>query len=262
MKRASNLTVRAPLLVSIAAALCSLAPEARAEQTNGTAPVDAAALQSRVAELARRVADLKDRQDIWDASKRYTRGADRHDKDLVRSAFWPEAIVSYGEPLRRDEYVDAEESRLSGYAAHQHHITGQTVDLDGDSAHVESYVIYFLVPRDTSKDAVGAASPGRPLVAEKTHLGSGRYLERWEQRNGEWKILVREYVEDLALKGETVDYCGKRACLGTWDGSDPSYLRPLEHITPEERLRRGEAHSRHRSPAAGGAAPATDGGSQ
>lgn len=114
MKRASNLTVRAPLLVSIAAALCSLAPEARAEQTSGTAPVDAAALQSRVAELARRVADLKDRQDIWDASKRYTRGADRHDKDLVRSAFWPEAIVSYGEPLRREEYVDAEESRLSG----------------------------------------------------------------------------------------------------------------------------------------------------
>jgi hypothetical protein len=210
-------------------------------------------LQTRLAGLDPQVGYLRDRRDIFDASKRYTRGADRHDKELVRSAFWPEATISYGTPMGLDEYVEWEENMLAGYAAHQHHVTGQTLDIDGDTAHVESYVIYFLVPRDRSADEAGPASPGRALTSEKTHLGSGRYVERWERRNGEWKILVREYVEDLALKGETVDVCGS-GCLGTWDRNDLSYLRPLEHQTPEQRRARADANRRPRSPQGSGSA--------
>src|SRR6185436_18358723 len=108
----------------------------------------AASLSARVDALDPQVRYLKDRKDIFDVLKRYTRGADRHDKDLVRGAFWPEATISLGAQMTRDQYVDWEENELAGYAAHQHHITGQTIDIDGDSAHVESYVVYFLVPRD------------------------------------------------------------------------------------------------------------------
>lgn len=227
-------------------------------QETDAASARIAALQARVGALDPQIAFLQDRADILDASLRYTRGADRHDKDLVRSAFWPDAIVSYGTPMGRDEYVDWEESRLSGYAAHQHHITGQIVELDGDTAHVESYVIYFLVPRDRSADRPGPATPGRALVSEKTYLGSGRYVERWERRSGEWRIAVREYVEDLALLGDTVDVCGQ-TCLGTWDRNDLSYARPLDHLTPEERRVRGEANARPTHPEAGVAADASTG---
>jgi hypothetical protein len=205
---------------------------------------------------------LKDRRDIFEASKRYTRGADRHDKDLVRGAFWPEATISYGTPMSRDEYVDWEENTLAGYAAHQHHITGQTVDIEGDTAHVESYVIYFLVPRDRSADTVGPATLGHASTSEKTHLGSGRYLERWQKRNGEWKILVREYIEDLSLKGETVDLCSAGSCLGSWDRNDPSYARPLQHITPEQRRARGDANRQPRHPQGTGEASGATGARQ
>lgn len=263
MRIRSIFSGRAARVLAVPAAVALLyavaqAPEA--QQESGEVASRISAFEGRLSELDPRVAYLKDRRDIFDVSKRYTRGADRHDKELVRSAFWPDATISNGTPMSRDEYVDWEESMLSGYAAHQHHITGQTVELDGDTAHVESYVIYFLVPRDTSADAPGPATPGRALESEKTWLGSGRYVERWEKRDGEWRILVREYVEDLALKGETVDLCGNGTCLATWNRDDPSYLRPLEHLTPEERRARTEENAQPSHPAAGGTT--AGGGSQ
>jgi hypothetical protein len=225
------------------------APQA---QEGVTAAALAASLEARLASLDPQVRYLKDRKDIFDVAKRYTRGADRHDKELVASAFWPEATISFGTPMSRDEYVSWEESLLAGYAAHQHHVTGQTIEIHGDTAHVESYLVYFLVPRDRSADAVGAASPGRALTSEKTRLGSGRYLERWERRGGEWRILVREYVEDLALLGDTVDLCAAGRCLATWDRTDFSYARPLEPLTAETRAARGDANRTPRHPAGPG----------
>jgi hypothetical protein len=224
----------------------------QAQEQSRKAPETAAELRARLAELEPRLASLSDRRDIRDTSMRYTRGADRHDKELVRSAFWPEATVSYGKPMPVDEFVTWDENRLAAYAVHQHHITGQTVEIDGNTAHVESYVISFLVPRDKQKDGVGDATPGRALTSEKSHIGSGRYVERWEKRDGEWKIVVREYVEDLGLQGDTIDNCGTRVCLGTWDRNDPSYMRPLQPMTAEERRKRGEAGKKPTSPRSGG----------
>jgi hypothetical protein len=247
----TNDTTRVAVGLATAAAVVALlaiagtAPEA---QEGGNAAALSTSLQARVASLDPQVRFLKDRRDIFDVEKRYTRGADRHDKELARSAFWPEATISFGTPMSRDEYIEWEERELAGYAAHQHHVTGQTIEIDGDTAHVESYLIYFLVPRDRTADVVGPVSPGRALTSEKTRLGSGRYVERWERRNGEWRILVREYVEDLALLGDTVDLCSEGRCLASWDREDPSYWRPLEHITPEQRRVRGDANRQARHP--------------
>jgi hypothetical protein len=195
------------------------------------------------------LAYLADRQAIADGLQRYIRGIDRHDKELVRSVFWPEARIDLGTPEGRDEYVDREEAALATYASHQHHVTGQTVDLQGNTAHVESYVFFFALPRDTSGDVKGPATPGHANPNEKTRLGSGRYLERWEKRNGEWKILTREYVHDLSVDVETVDYCKTRPCLGRWDRNDLSYQRPLQPLTLEQRKALGEANMKQtRSP--------------
>jgi hypothetical protein len=229
----------------------------KAQDAVDTTAVDTTALiarlEARLASLDPQMQYLKDRKDIFDVSKRYTRGADRHDKELVASAFWPEATISFGTPMSRDEYVEWEDGVLSGYAAHQHHVTGQTIEIDGDTAHVESYLVYFLVPRDRGADGAGAATVGRPLTSEKTRMGSGRYVERWVRRGGEWRILVREYVEDLALLGETVDLCTAGRCLATWDRTDFSYLRPLEHLTAEQRQARGDANREPRHPEGAGA---------
>ncbi|MEJ0039702.1 MAG: nuclear transport factor 2 family protein [Gammaproteobacteria bacterium] len=203
-----------------------------------------------LAGLQARITYLTDRQEIADTLQRYIRGIDRHDKDLARSAFWPDARINLGTPLGRDEYVDHEEAALAAYASHQHHITGQTVDLQGNTAHVESYVFFFALPRDRRPDGVGRATPGHALTSEKTRVGSGRYIERWEKRNGEWKILVREYAHDLSVDADTVDYCGTRPCIGRWDREDLSYVRPLQPQTAEQRKARAEGTRKTNSPAA------------
>lgn len=204
---------------------------------------------AELAELREQVAYLKDRQDIVDTLQRYIRGIDRHDKELVRSAFWPDARINLGTPSNREEYVDREEAALAAYAHHQHHITGQTIDIQGNTAHVESYVWFIAVPRDTRKDTPGpAATPGRPLVSADTQLGSGRYIERWEKRDGEWKILVREYAHDVNTFGKTDDYCGRRPCLTRWDKGDLSYARPLEPLTPEQRAALAESNEQTHGP--------------
>ena len=175
---------------------------------------------------------LMDRQQIADTLQRYIRGIDRHDKDLARSAFWPDARINMGsEPQALDEYVNHEEGLLATYLAHQHHITGQTMEIQGNTAHVESYVLFLALPHN---------------VAEKTEVGSGRYIERYEKRKGEWKILVREYVHDLTVHAETVDYCATRPCLGRWDREDLSYVRPLQPLTAEQRRARAEARKKAR----------------
>jgi hypothetical protein len=207
------------------------------------APAQASSDAAEIAQLREQVTYLRDRQDIAETLQRYIRGIDRHDKELVRSAFWPEARINLGTPNNREEYVDREEAALAAYAHHQHHVTGQTFDIQGNTAHVESYVWFIAVPRDTSKDTPGtAATPGRPRLSGDTQLGSGRYIERWEKRNGEWKILVREYAHDVNTFGKTDDYCGKRPCLTRWDKADLSYMRPLEPLTPEQRSALAESN--------------------
>ena len=234
--------------VAVAALILLTFARVPVAQEGVTASTLAASLTTRLDGLDPQVRYLKDRKDIFDVLKRYTRGADRHDKDLVRGAFWPEATISFGTQMTRDQYVDWEEKELAGYAAHQHHITGQTFDIEGDTAHVESYVVYFLVPRDRGADTAGAATMGKANTKEKTRLGSGRYIERWERRNGDWKILVREYVEDLALLGDTVDLCTSGGCLGSWDKNDLSYARPLQYQTPEQRQARAAVNKEPHNP--------------
>jgi hypothetical protein len=202
--------------------------------------ISVAGLRARLASLEAQARYLRDRQDILEVSRRYARGVDRHDKDLVRGAFWPDATVSYGAPMPVDEYAGWQEKILRGYAAHQHHVTGQTVEIEGDTAHVESYVLSLFAPRDRSADGLGPPTPGRASTADKTVISSGRFVDRWERRNGEWRIVVREYVADLELRGETVDLCA-RGCIGRWDRSDLSYVRPLESLTPEQKEERQDA---------------------
>jgi hypothetical protein len=208
------------------------------------------AQQAGDSEFRAQVAEVRDRQAIAETLQRYIRGIDRHDKELARSAFWPEARINLGTPRNLEDYVQHEEALLATYASHQHHVTGQTIDIQGSMAHVETYVFFLALPRDRSSDATGVATPGHPRVSEKTTLGSGRYFERWEKREGEWRILVREYTDDLAVQVDTLDICKMYGCLSRWDRNDLSYVRPLEPLTPEQRRARVEANKKTSSPGA------------
>jgi len=208
-KRASAGTA---MLILLAAALGT--PVAQADESM-QAQIDA--LRAQVAAMSGELNYLKDRQAILDCLKRYTRGADRHDVELIKSAFWPDAIISYGRPITVEEFATwANSLHAAKFVQNQHHVTGQTVDIQGNIAHVESYVVYFLLSNDSTTGT--------------NTIGSGRYVEQYEKRNGEWRIKIREYIPDVLFEGTTpIEMCPPElGCLGKRDRSDISYMRPLQ----------------------------------
>lgn len=234
------------LVVLLAAAGCS-GGGGDAPGTNAAAADLAAlhAIDAKLTKLEADVAGMATYQAIWENELNYTRGLDRHDAALMPKSFWPEASISYGSPVKVADIVSYANDGHSNAAAHQHHVTGLTLDVDGDSAHEEGYILYSSdMPRNKALDTPGEPTPGRALLGGKlTTLGTGRYENRYERRDGAWRMIVHEYTHDISMLLTPVDLCAT-ACLGRWDRSDISYLRPLNPLTAEERAARAE-QSRH-----------------
>lgn len=193
---------------------------------------DSVTLAARVAKLEARLANLADRQQIHDVYLRYMRGFDRDDVELMRSAFWPDVQINYGNQSNTfDEFVSRHLNlHTAELSAWGHLLTNETVDIDGEVAHVEVYVTALWMPKDEKSFAAG-----RPIVG-------GRYIDRLDRRNGEWRISVREFLPHFQLKSDadpaafnSYSKAAKSDCaLGTWDRRDPSYLRPLKRRSYKE----------------------------
>ncbi len=172
--------------------------------------------ESELAALATDVRYLKDRAAILDCMNRYTRGADRLDRELLLSAYHPDATDDRG------AFTGGPEARVEWLLAYlvtlghtSHHISNFTLEVDGDVAHCESYVITTSVPKD----------------GETVTMGGARYIDRFERRGGEWKIAHREAVMDFNFTVPTSDLPSK-VLSGRRDATDRSYARPLT-LSPE-----------------------------
>ncbi len=171
---------------------------------------------------AREVAALRellDRQAILDCVHRYARGVDRGDEELVRSAYHPDAVEDHGAFIGDvDGLVTFLAEAHRPFPAYQRFVTNVSVELDGDLAHAESY--YLCILRRDDK--------GRLLA------NGGRYVDRVERRDGEWRVARRVVVMEWegTMEGGpprfpvTVEPCHDR--------SDVSYERPLE-VTRDRR---------------------------
>jgi hypothetical protein len=172
------------------------------------------AAEARLGRLEKEVRHLRDRQDISDCIHRYTRGLDRLDAKILAGAYHPDAVDNHsGFVGYIPEFVEWGIALESRYASTHHGITTHTCEVDGDTAHAESYVHWFLRLKDS----------------DKVRAGGGRYVDRLERRNGAWKIILRRLIMDWQLEADGAlwnDNVGSFA-LGSRDHSDPSYQRPL-----------------------------------
>lgn len=170
-----------------------------------------------------RLENLLDRQDIYDCLVRFSRAMDRFDRDLFLSAFHANAVISAGEFVAGpvEIYDWARDLHDHGQSATHHNLLNHSCDIDGDTAHAETYYLFVGRNRDDSNWIAG-----------------GRYLDRLERRNGEWKIAFRTNaiewsgivptlpipfaeVADLYLNGTP-----------SRSKDDPSYWRPLQNQRP------------------------------
>jgi hypothetical protein len=158
------------------------------------------------------IQELLDKQAIRETLVRYFRGVDRCDASLISSAFHPDAIDEHsslgtytGENVAA-EVVDFVRTRERNP---MHMVTSTTIHLDGDVAGSETCFIgaFWMVGEDLLR------------------LTFGRLLDRFERRNGEWKIAHRQLVPEITHYLKPADYPepGSSHGLGRLDRTDPSY---------------------------------------
>ena len=125
------------------------------------------------------------RQEIADLTMAYCRGVDRADAPLLASIFHDDSTVVSGPYNGDGKAFAAEICRLveETYEQTFHSIANQWFEVDGDGAIGESYVIAIATSRGTERTDT---------------LTGGRYIDRFERREGAWKIAERSFVLDWA----------------------------------------------------------------
>jgi len=170
------------------------------------------------AELLARLQNLADRQDILDCLTRFSRGMDRFDRELFLSAFHPDATVAAGVfvGIPATLYVWAESLHDQGQSATHHNLLNHTCDIQGDTAHTETYYLFVGRNRDDSNWMAG-----------------GRYIDRLERRDGIWRIALRTnaiewsgMVPSTPIPFADVPDINGNGAPGR-SKEDPSYQRPL-----------------------------------
>jgi ketosteroid isomerase-like protein len=123
-----------------------------------------------------RLLEMLDRQDILDCIHRYCRGMDRLDRELLLSCYHPDALDQHGAftggPLEFWDFFS--DWHATNNLAHHHSVSNHTVELSGTTAHTETYWQFESVNPDGS-----------------VSLHGGRYVDRFEKREGQWKIAAR-----------------------------------------------------------------------
>ncbi|MBS1218928.1 MAG: hypothetical protein H6R21_2061 [Proteobacteria bacterium] len=126
---------------------------------------------------------LLERDRIRECIARLARGEDRRDAALISASCWRDSRTDYGVFVGSfDEYLAWVVPGSPAIAVTQHVLGQSVIDLDGDTARVETHV--------TSYHRVNMGEEERDTVI------GGRYLDRLEKRGGEWRIAQRTMLYD------------------------------------------------------------------
>jgi len=188
-----------------------------------------------MADLETELRLLLDKQALGELLIRYARGIDRWDRELVLACFHPDAFVHYntyqGNAIEFYEALwERTEGRgggQSGIPLGQHVVTNALFEVRGDVAYGESYLEARrsgLGSRRAGGES-GPTGPGFPIER------IGRFIDRYERRNGEWRFASRR----VAMEWMPEEVEGSDAMPGGYklenfaptrtDRSDPSYER-------------------------------------
>jgi hypothetical protein len=177
-------------------------------------------------DLARELRYVRDRLDIMDCINRYCRGVDRFDFELMKSAYHADALDDRGAFVGHPtQYADWLRPILEDAAGTSHNVSNISCEIEGDSAHTESYVITCVWSKD-----------GKSVL-----MGGARYIDRLERRGGVWALAHREASMDFTFRAET-QQLPAGALRGTRSREDRSYVRPLD-LSPDAKRRWAEKKS-------------------
>lgn len=175
-------------------------------------------------QLESKLREIVDRHEIWQVMLRYCRGLDRLDVALVRSCYFDDCIEDHGHYVGGpDGFIEWANSISLRYESTQHAVLNHYCELDGDDAYCETY-FHFTAVR-----------------TEAPHfMSTGRYVDHFQRRNGEWRIANRVTIVDGTYdideshesKSMPPAYGPGEVCPATRDKNDVSYQRPLRPRQP------------------------------
>ena len=158
--------------------------------------------------------ELANRLAIFDVLAQHSRGVDRADAEILKSCYWPDADVNYGGFVgNAHEFCDGLPTGIKGFKLTQHSVSNISIDFRGDDALVESYVTAYHFMMGGSE-------------TEMTYIG--RYLDKMQRRNSNWKINHRTICMDWNQNVPTTaqwdgDLFGNIKVRGTHETDDPLY---------------------------------------
>lgn len=148
--------------------------------------------------------ELLDKQDISDVIITYARSIDRMDEPMLRSVFHQDSQHAHGftgpssdpsapsKPGEPGDFVAYAFDVLNTHTRTQHQLGNILIELEGNNAYAETYFTAYHRMR----------AKGDPMAAENAYdtemdfLVGGRYLDRFQKRDGIWKITHRTGLTD------------------------------------------------------------------
>jgi hypothetical protein len=133
------------------------------------------------------------KSEIGDCLKRYARGVDRRDWALVRACFHDDAIDHHGEfQGTSDEFVEWVRARHAAIPFAMHYLLNCLIEFTScSSAAVETY-FWAIQRRET---------PGENGQVHGTDFEVfGRYVDRFEERDGVWRVADRKVAYDSSRR--------------------------------------------------------------
>jgi hypothetical protein len=169
---------------------------------------------SRTAGRDSALQELLDKQAIHEVLLRYCRGVDRRDEEILRSVYHADAIHEHGEhAMNAREFVSVIVDSIGRFAATSHFLTNALIEVSGDLAHAESYVL---------------ACHRTERSGERSDLTLAlRYVDRLERRAGVWAIVHRVALHDWSREDplETAWPDARSMIQGLRSRDDRSYRR-------------------------------------
>jgi hypothetical protein len=153
---------------------------------------------------------LADRAQITDLMYRYCRAVDRLDVPLGHSIWHDNGWADYGPDVYQGPgkgVIDLICARHRHALYHSHQVSNILIDLNGDQAGSEAYVIATLrVRRDQQLMQIGVWT---------------RHIDQWSRRSGRWgldkRLAIRDFDEIRAVTEMQPHHAATR------DRDDPSY---------------------------------------
>lgn len=160
-----------------------------------------------------RLLRLLDEREIHDVLVRYCRGVDRCDRELMASCYHDDAVDDHGnwQVLGADAAQHIYDLVKPGSNSAMHFLGNVRIEVEGDTAFTESYVLAFRSSRGGEQ--------------AYTRTRAVRFVDRFTRRDGQWRISERVVADEWNRVDELVEAMAdaNNFRYGSKDRDDPVY---------------------------------------